>query len=148
MGLNNTPVYQDQYTGVTQFAGGGAMVFAIVANATLAEVNAGKTLIAGVAGFKITVVNIHAKSNGTFAALTAITVSESDGSPLIVTYAQAQLADAARFNAWNTVSGQTVGAGFGVELAAGNGVTVQKTGSTATTATSIDFIILYMLTPA
>jgi hypothetical protein len=145
MASYNSAVYHRQGDGNPTYEGGGSGVFTVVGSATLAEVNAGKTVIEGVSGKQIKVVGGWLKSTGAFAALTAIEFQESDGSPVIASYAQANLTNGAVFNMRNTITGQTMGAGFMAALTAGNGVKVTKTGSDGTTATQIDYAIDFVL---
>lgn len=125
---------------------GGSQVFTrVLAGITLAQINAGYTVLSGVAGQQIMIVGGRLKSSGAFAALTAIELQESDGSPVIVTWAQAQLTDGAVFDLRNTITGQTIGAGFGTALTSGKGVVITKTGSAGTTATGVDLIVDYIV---
>lgn len=141
----NMPVASQIQSGNPIFKGNGSSVFNVSGNATLAEINAGKTILEGVTGVQLRVVNIWLKSNGAFAALTSIQIQESDGSPVIATYTQAALTDGAQFNIRTTISGQTAGAGFNAALTSGNGVRIIKVGSDATTATSVDYLIEFTL---
>lgn len=111
---------------------------------TLAEVNAGKTIIAAVAGKTIIVWYFRALSTGAFAALTDIRLSDTAGTPVdVATLAQAQLTNGAILTSHGG-TGVTIGT-LGAALTAAAGLQVRKTGSTATTATSITFDVLYSI---
>lgn len=124
--------------------GGGSAVFTIVVAVTLAELNASKIVIAPIPGKSVMIVGGRLRSTGAFGTLTSIQLREADDSPVIITWAQAQLTDAAVFNFRNTTSGQTIGAGFGVALTAGNGVEIASVG-VADTATKVDLILDYVI---
>lgn len=112
-------------------------------SATLAEINAGKVLIAGVAGQKITVVDYAARVTGNFAAGTAIILESNNGTPVLVTtLAEAGLTDGAllRPSSANT----TLGAGYSAPLGTGDGLQVVNSGSAQTTGTSVSFTLTYV----
>jgi hypothetical protein len=112
--------------------------------ATLAEINAGKTLLAAVAGKVITVVGYQAKVLGNFAATTAVLVQDTTGTPVVIaTNAVAALTTGAILN--ETTANVTMGAGYLAALAAGKGIVVANSGSAATGGTSITFRILYTI---
>ena len=111
---------------------------------TLAEINAGKTLLAGVAGKTITVVGVDAKVSGNFAATTSVDLEDTNGTPVaIATAAVAALTDAAILD--STTANVTMGAGFLGALTAGEGIAVTNTGSAATTGTSITYKVDYVI---
>ncbi len=142
----NTKFYRRQRDGNPIHKGGGKGAFCVAGSATLAEINAGKTLIAGVPGQQIRVIGGYMRVNGgALAALTALELQESDGTPVIVSWAVAQLADASRWELRSVITGQTIGAGFNAALAVGNGVKLVKTGSDATTATGVEYILDYVI---
>ena len=114
-----------------------------IVTATLAEINAGKTLIDGVAGKTISIVGIEGKAVGTFAALTSVEVEDTNGTPVaIISTAVANLDDD-YIAAGQT--GNTIGAGYLGALTTGAGVAVTKTGSTGTGGTSITYKIDYII---
>lgn len=145
MSSYNTTVYRRQNDGNLMFNGEAHAVFNVTGSATLAEINAGKTILTGVAGKQIKVVGGRIKSNGAFTTLTAIQITEGDGSPAIATYAQAQLTDGAVFDLRVSTSGQTIGSGFLSALTAGQGLSISKTGSTGAGGTSVDYTIDFVL---
>lgn len=126
-------------------AGVDQAVFQLVNSVSLAELNAGKTLLAAVAGKTITVLDWAIVARGGAAtAATAVTLSDTAGSPiLIATVAVAGLTEDAVVKP-STLTHVTDGAaGIGRGLTADKGITVEKTGSDMTTATSFDVVIMY-----
>lgn len=111
---------------------------------TLAEVNAGKTLVSVATGKKAVVTNFIARSNGAFGALTSINLKV--GSVSVAALAQAQLTNGAVLFPGET--GVTLGAGFGIAGGDGDDITVDKTGSAGTGATDIKFTVSYYLIDA
>jgi hypothetical protein len=125
------------------------VVLSTINTVTLAELNAGKTLVAGVAGFKIVVLNVRALVTGAFTGLTLAVVQSSNGTPVVVTsYTQATLTNGAIFSTTATITGQTLGAGFEVGLGTGDSLVAAKTGSAAAGGTSIKYSIQYQLVAA
>lgn len=113
-----------------------------IVTATLAEINAGKTLIAGQTGKKITVTNITERVSGNFATGTAVLVQSSNGTPVVVqTLAEAGLTNGAVLNP--TSANVTNGAGFAAQLGTSDGLVVANSGSAQTGGTSITFTITY-----
>jgi hypothetical protein len=114
---------------------------------TIAEVNAGATLVAAVTGKSIRMVNCKAIAvGGAAAAVTTVDVlgTATTGRKLVA-FAQANLTQSTVLTAGGT--GGTVladGASYTANDA-GTGVTVGKTGSAVTTATHIDVIFDYVL---
>ncbi len=114
---------------------------------TIAEVNAGATLVAAVTGKSIRMVNCKAIAvGGAAAAVTTVDVlgTATTGRKLVA-FAQANLTQSTVLTAGGT--GATVladGASYTANDA-GTGVTVGKTGSAVTTATHIDVIFDYVL---
>lgn len=113
---------------------------------TLAQLNAGATLVAGVAGQVIHVVQITLVVTGAVTTATAVTITDTAGTVTLGTWAVAGLTDGARLNTNSTITNQTIGAGLDTDLAAGQGLTIQKTGSTATVNTSTRVTIHYTIT--
>ncbi len=113
--------------------------------ATLAEINAGKTLIAGVSGKAITVTNITQRVTGNFTTTTSVDVQSSNVSPVkVAVAAQAQLTNGAVLV--NNDTGVTLDAGWAVPLGTGDGLVVTKVGSNAAGGTSIKYTINYIQT--
>lgn len=113
-----------------------------IVTATLAEINAGKVLIPGVTGQKITILDYIARVNGaSFAGGTNIILESTAGSPVVVsTIAEAGLVSGAVLvpSSANT----TLGAGFGAQLGTADGFQVVSTG-THTTTTGITFTLTF-----
>jgi hypothetical protein len=114
---------------------------------TIAQVNAGATLVAAVTGKSIRMVNCKAIAiGGAAGAVTTVDVlGTSTTSRKLVAFAQASLTQSTVLTAGG--SGATVladGASYTANDA-GTAVTVGKTGSSVTTATHIDVIFDYVL---
>lgn len=123
----------------------GNKVFSAGSVVTIAEVNAGKVLVPVVPGRTYRVVAIFMKFAGSWAACTDIRVGDTAGTPVdILTVAQAQATDGAVHS--EDVGTNTLGAGFGVDLTVSKGIQVYKTGSAATTGTSVSIRLLYKIT--
>lgn len=113
--------------------------------ATLAEINAGKTLIAAVTGKKIIPLNIVQRSAGAFGGATAVVVESTNGTPVVVTSTTiAAFGDSADVILPSDTH-VTLGAGYGIALGTSDGVQVVKTGSSASGGTNITFTITYAL---
>jgi hypothetical protein len=110
----------------------------------LAEVNAGKVLVAVPTGKKAIVTNFVARCNGAFAVGTSIDLLV--GATNVASIAQAQATNGAILIPGS--AGVTLGAGFGIAGASGDDITVGKTGSSFTTATDIKYTVSYYLIDA
>lgn len=143
--MSNVPTYGRQGDGAILHKGGGKNVFSVQGTATLAEVNASKVLVAATPGQTIRPIGGRLKFNGAFGAMTALVLQDTAGSVTIISIAQAQAADGAVFDFRNTITGQTIGAGFAAALTAGLGIQIAKTGSSATGGTSVEYIIDYVV---
>lgn len=116
-----------------------------VVTATLAEINAGKTLIAGVAGRKIIVSNVIERVAGTFTTSTSVDVQSSNVTPVkVVVAAVAALGTGVVLTSAPTAN-VTLGAGFGVPLGTGDGVVVANVGTASAGGTSIQYTITYSI---
>jgi Uncharacterized conserved protein (DUF2190) len=114
----------------------------VIVTATLAQINAGKVLIPGAVGQKITVTDYTARVVGNFATGTSIEMESTNVTPVAVsTIAEAGLTDAAilRPSSANT----TLGVGFAAQLGAGDGLQVVNNGANQTAGTSVTFTITY-----
>lgn len=114
---------------------------------TIAQVNAGATLVAAVTGKNIRMVNCKAIAVG--GAVGAVTTVDIIGtlatSRKLVAFAQASLTQSAVLTAGGTGAAVlTDGASFTANEAA-TAVTIGKTGADVTTATHIDVIFDYVL---
>lgn len=134
-------------TGVTiAELGSGAttQVNTAIVSATLAEINAGKVLIATVSGKQIKVTGLELQVVGTFATGTSVEVEDDNGTPIVVaSYAQAGLSDGA--NLLPNSANVTIGAGYLAALTLDKNLVVSITGSDFTGGTSITFKIQYQL---
>lgn len=123
---------------------GAKIVQTALVTATLAEINAGKTLIAGVTGKSITILDYKAKVSGGFTTTTAVLVQDTTDTPVVIaTNAVAALTNGNILN--EKTSNVTMGAGYLTTLAAGKGVVVANSGSAAAGGTSITFRIDYTI---
>jgi hypothetical protein len=114
---------------------------------TIAEVNAGATLVAAVTGKKIRMVNCKAIAiGGAAGAVTTVDVlaTLSTGRKLVA-FAQASLTQSTVLTAGGTGAAVLADGASYTANDAGTAVTVGKTGSNVTTATHIDVIFDYVL---
>ncbi|TXH56416.1 MAG: hypothetical protein E6Q97_06450 [Desulfurellales bacterium] len=118
---------------------------------TIAQVNAGATLLSAVPGFKYRMVGCRAIAvGGAAGAVTTIDVlaTQSASSVKLVAYAQASATQSTLLR--DGASGGTIladGASY-VANDANTAITVGKTGSSITTATHIDISFDYVVEPA
>lgn len=118
---------------------------------TIAEVNAGVTLLAAVPGFKYRLIEAQAISiGGAAGAVTTVDVlgTQSASGVKLVAYAQASLTQSTVLKSGG--SGTTVladGASY-VANDVNTAITLGKTGASITTATHIDVILSYVLEAA
>lgn len=114
----------------------------------IADINAGKTLLPALVGYKYRIVSVKAIAiGGNASAVTTVDIlgTQSSSSVKIVAFAQASLTRSAVLSAGGT--GGTVladGASFAA-CDANTAITVLKNGSDVATSTYIDFIIEYVL---
>ena len=126
------------------------VVYCLNDSVSLAEIKAGKTILAAVAGRTVTVVDWSVTAiGGAATAATAVTLSDTAGSPvLIATIAVAALTEDAVVKP-NTATHVTDGAaGIGRGLTAAKGITAEQTGSDMTTLTSLQVVIQYTIVDA
>lgn len=109
--------------------------------ATLAQINAGLVLVPAVAGKSITVTNVLARVLGNFATGTSVELESSATAVAVETIAEAGLTTGAVL--FPTTANVTVGAGFGVALPVGEGLSLANNGAAQTGGTSITFTITY-----
>lgn len=111
---------------------------------TLAEINAGKTILAGVTGKTITVLDFAAKVNGTFITTTTVDLEDTNGTPVVISaLAVANLTDGNVIKPGDT--GSAEGAGYLGALTLGAGLAVTNTGSAAAGGTDITFLVEYLI---
>jgi hypothetical protein len=113
--------------------------------ATLAEINDGKVIIAGVSGKKIRVLDVTQRVAGNFAATTSVDLQDESATKALVS-AVAALTNGAVLGPYST--NVTRGAGFAADLAAGEDLVVANVGDPATTGTSITYTVTYALIDA
>lgn len=120
------------------------MVQTLISTVSLAQSNAGVTILPGVAGKTITIVDFAAKVSGNYATNTAILLQDTNGTPVVV--ATAAVAALTTGNILNEkTTNVTMGAGYLAPLTAGAGVAVANSGTAATGGTSITFKINYVI---
>lgn len=119
-------------------------VYSKIVSVTLAELNAGKVIIAAIPGRTIKVVGYTMIFNGTFTTATDIRLQDSNSSPVLISTVLIANATAAQ-NANSDVvgTGVTNGAGCFANLTASKGVAIAKTGSSAAGGTNIMVKVLY-----
>jgi len=119
---------------------------ALVNVATIAEINAGKTLIPAITGKTITIVGYDLVVAGSFATGTDARLQDTNGTPVVVVTAlTAALSDGAKIPGAATVANVTNGAGYGAALTAGKGLVIKSTGTAMTGGTSIKVIVRYLI---
>ena len=118
---------------------------------TIAQINAGATLLAAIAGFKYRLVDAYAIAiGGAVGSVTTVDLlgTQSSSSVKLVAFAQASLTEDTLLRAG--ASGAAILAG-GVSFVAcdvNTAITVGKTGSDVDTATDVDFVLTYALDEA
>lgn len=115
----------------------------VVVTSTLAQINAGQTLIPGVAGKAITVTNFARRVSGAFATGTSVDLQSSNATPVKVT----STAEAGLTNGAIIVPGSannTLGAGYAAALGIGDGLVIANVGTAQTGGTSITDTISYI----
>lgn len=122
---------------------GRQVVYTAQSSATIAEINAGKTLVAGVTGKVIKVLGFKARSVGNFGGCTSVDIEDTNTSPVaIATVAVAAATNGALLG--EATTNVTMGAGYLGSLTSGKGIAVTATG-TCTTATSMWIQVLYTI---
>lgn len=112
---------------------------------SLAELNAGKVIIPGVAGKKIRVVDVIARVVGNFTTTTSADLQDESATKVLVA-AVAALTTGAVIGPYS--ANVSRGAGFGADLAAGEDLVVANVGSAAAGGTSITYTVQYALIDA
>lgn len=113
--------------------------------ATLAEINAGKTIVAGVAGKKIRVVGYVARVSGNFTTTTSVDLQDESATK-VTALGVAGLTTGAILQP--SSANTTLGAGFAADLATGEDLVVANVGTAAGGGTSITFTVQYALIDA
>lgn len=118
------------------------LVYNVKATATLAEINAGKVLVAAETGVTLRAIGYLATVVGSFASGTTVDIEDDNGTPVVVgLLSQANLTNGSKLRDGDT--GASRGAGLGGDLTAAKGISVTKTGADFTAGTSITFDIQY-----
>lgn len=127
----------------TDFVAAG-VVQSVTVTATLAEINAGKTIIPAVAGKSIKVVDYIMRVSGGWATATSVDLQSSNASPVKVNTALiAALTNGAVIVP--PTSNVTLGVGFGAALGVGDALVVANVGTAGTGGTSITYTVLYSI---
>jgi hypothetical protein len=113
------------------------------AEVSLAELNAGKTILAADATKKITVTDFNVVCDGSFTTLTSAEFEDTLGPVVVASFAQAFMTDGTAL--FKGHSGCTLSSGFGVSLTSGAGLAITKTGSTAAGGTKLTVTATYIL---
>lgn len=111
--------------------------------ATLAELNAGKVLIAGTATKQIRVVDYTARVVGAFTTTTSADLQSETTGTKVTALGVAGLTNGAVLQPAS--ANTTIGAGFAADLEVGEGLKVVNTGSAAAGGTSITFTVSYAI---
>jgi hypothetical protein len=113
-----------------------AQFFNIREVVTLAEINSGKTLLAGETGFILIPLVATVEVAGAFTTTTSVDLEDTNGTPVaILTMAVDALTDGAVLR--NGSADTTTGVGLGGALTSGAGIAVTNTGTAAAGGTSI-----------
>jgi len=127
---------------------GGSVLITRRFRVAIADINAGLTLLPAIAGYKYRMVSCKAISvGGSVGAVTTVDIlaTQSTAGVKLVAFAQASLTQSTVLTAGG--SGGTVladGASY-VQNDVNTAITIGKTGSNVTTATSVDIILDYVV---
>ena len=113
----------------------------VIVTATLAQINAGLTLITGSTGKKITVTHFAETVAGNFATGTSVSLQSGTTAVVVETTAEAGLTNGAILVPGS--ANVTLGAGYATNLPAGEALVVRNNGSAQTGGTSITYNISY-----
>ena len=122
---------------------GEANTYTVQMEVSLAELNAGKTIVAATAGSQILVTDFNVVCDGAFGALTSAELEDSSATVNVCSLAQAQMTDDAVLT--KGITGVTLGVGIAEALTVNEALVITKTGSDATTATKLTVTVTYML---
>lgn len=117
---------------------------------TVAEVNAGASVLAAVAGFKYRMINAKIISvGGAAGAVTTVDVlgTQSASSSKLVAFAQASLTQNTVLTAGDSGAAVLAAGASYIQNDVNTAITIGKTGATITTATHFDLIVDYVLEP-
>jgi len=113
----------------------------VVVTATLAEINAGKTLVPAVSGKKIRVTNWAYRVTGAFTTNTSVDLQSTTSAEKVAVVGQAALTNGAII----LPLAANVGAKFGQDLTVTESLSAVNVGTAAAGGTSISFTITYAL---
>lgn len=112
---------------------------------TIAQINSGTIIVPAVTGRTLKVIRIFEQAaGGSTAGCTAVQVTDTTGTPVVATSTTAATLTSGTVVTESTASGVTLTT-FGTALTANQGLQVIKTGSSCTTATGIEFIVMYSI---
>ena len=117
--------------------------YSVQVSVSLAELNAGKTIVAAVVGKQIVVTDFNFVMDGKFEALTSAELEDSSATINVCSLAVAQMADNAILT--KDTTGVTLGVGCGEGITSAEALVITKTGSDATTATGLTVTVTYLL---
>jgi hypothetical protein len=114
---------------------------------SIAQVNAGATILAAVAGYKYRLIECLAIAiGGAAGAVTTVDILATQTTGVkLVAYAQASLTQSAVLKAGGTGAAVLADGASFVQNDVNTAITIGKTGSSVTTATHIDVILTYAL---
>ena len=115
---------------------------------TIAEINAGKTLLPAIAGLKYRLIDATAIAygGGTCGTVTTVDILATQSSGVkLVALAQASLVQSAVLRAGGTGAAVLADGASFVPNDAGTAITIGKTGSSVDTCTGVDVILTYAL---
>lgn len=110
---------------------------------SLAELNAGKTIIAAVTGKQIVVLDFNFVMDGAFGTLTSAELEDSSATVNVCSLAQAQMTDDAVLT--KGITGVTLGVGIAEGITVSEALVITVTGAAADTATGLTVVVTYML---
>lgn len=124
--------------------GNGAVRQTYFGTVTLAQLNAGKVLVAGITGYTLTPIYYKIVVNGTAAGSGNVILEDTNSSPVVITtVTEAGLAGILTSEA--AASGKTDGVGLYGGLTSGKGIQIPAS-SSITTLTSLTVVIDYLIT--
>lgn len=119
-------------------------VYSKIVSVTLAELNAGKPIIAAIPGRTIKVIGYYFEFTGTFTTATAIVLQDTAASPVnVVSIAIAGAATATKISSEAVQANTTDGAAYLANATLSKGISIAKTGSSAAGGTSLKVKVLY-----
>lgn len=142
------PIYHDRNTTLIRTQAGGYAIYNQRTRFTIAQVNAGATVLPALTGYKYRLLSAKAISVGGAAGATTtvdVLATQATASVKLVAFAQASLTQSTLLA--DGASGAAIladGASY-VQNDVSTGITIGKTGASVTTATHIDLLISYSI---